>query len=107
MHGTRDSLVPIFHSRDMSRKLTAMGIPSTVIPVQGASHGDFLFRLAGRKPGEGEPAYWNKGVAFVQRHWLSPRSGPRVTADPESRPSKPQQKAKPKGVGGPEERGGR
>ncbi len=41
LHGTKDWLVPIKHSRIMSKKLKDAGVPAELVEIEGGSHGYF------------------------------------------------------------------
>jgi dipeptidyl aminopeptidase/acylaminoacyl peptidase len=63
VHGTRDELVPVSHSRWMAAALREAGVPATVVEVRGMGHG--YVSLAGG----GRPRVGCTVLAFLDR-WL-------------------------------------
>ena len=58
VHGDADELVPLEHSRKMDEALRAAGVPSELVVLAGAGHGDFLFR-------EPDGEYWKRTERFL------------------------------------------
>jgi len=67
VHGTRDELVPVDHSRWMATTLRQAGVPATVVEVRGMGHG-YVSLAAGGRPRVGCTV-----LAFLDR-WVKNRS---------------------------------